>query len=133
MVRPFCRFRSHDKLLSKSCSHVHISFTHVLITRSYPCIHGVCTTLYASYNVFWSSKVSKAVTGFCRDTAFYIRHWVRHSPFNGKFGLNLDHMQLSLQLSLSFVLLCTLNLCCWMMFPTIGCTAVVVVTQFRSI
>ena len=50
------------------------------------------------------------------DVALYTRHWVRHSPFNGQFGFDL---QLHLRLMPLFVLFSTLELRCLMMFPTL--------------
>ena len=50
------------------------------------------------------------------DVALYTRRWVRHWPFNGQIGFDL---QLHLQLLLSFALISTLELCCLMMFTTL--------------
>ena len=49
MERPFCGFPMID------CYQNHglLSPTHVLITHSHSCIHGVWTTLFGCYNVFW--------------------------------------------------------------------------------
>ena len=50
MVRAFCGFPMTD------CYQNHglLSFTHVLITQSHSCIHGVWTILYSCYTVFWT-------------------------------------------------------------------------------
>ena len=109
MVRPFCGFPIIDDLLSS---------TYVLITQSHSCIRSFWTILHCCYNVFWTPlqmfhskrKLLLDVTDVALDT----RHWVGHLWFNGQFGFNLQ-----LHLQLSFALLSTLGLCCFMMFSTL--------------
>ena len=76
---------------------------------------------------FRSSIVPKLLLGVV-DVALYTRHSVRHSPFNGQFGFDL---QLHLWLLLSFVLLSNLELCCLMMFPLLVVQQQLSFTVFR--
>ena len=95
------------------------SSTHVLLAHSHWCIHGIWKILYGCCTVIWTPLEnfhSKQMLLDVIDVAFYTRHWVRHSPFNGQFGVNL---QLDLWLMLSFVLFSTWELCFFMMFSTL--------------